>query len=92
MSSQLDWDPVFQPLSVLFYLEGFKFRQLVTFNNNKNRTNFISSVVALGATLDGDWYRFPPGDRHGNKFNEAVQTAWDTSGQVFDLLPKSKPK
>jgi len=49
----------FQPLSVLFYREGFYWRQLATVPDVASQSELINFIISLGATRSGDWYEFP---------------------------------
>jgi hypothetical protein len=79
----------FQPLSVIFYREGFDWRQLATFSHINNQSDFINYLVSKGATRTGDWYRFPPGG--DQTFRDAIQKALDLGGKVYDLPPRTQP-
>ena len=73
----------FQPLSVLFYREGFGWRELATVPDVASQSELINFIISLGATRSGDWYRFPP-DADAT-FHQAIKRAQDLGGKVYDL-------
>ena len=73
----------FQPLSVLFYREGFGWRELATVSDVAKQTELINYIISLGAARSGDWYRFPP-DADAT-FHQAIKKAQDLGGKVYDL-------
>jgi hypothetical protein len=73
----------FQPLSVLFYREGFGWRQLATVSGVASQTELINYIISLGAARSGDWYRFSPDA--DETFHQAIAKAQDLGGEVYDL-------
>jgi hypothetical protein len=73
----------FQPLSVLFYREGFDWRQLATVSDVASQTELVNYIISLGAARSGDWYRFP--DDADETLHQAIAKAHDLGGKVYDL-------
>jgi hypothetical protein len=85
MSSQHFDNPVFQPFSVLYFVDGFELRQLSTFPEEPLQSKFINYIVKLGAKRAGDWYKFPVGGK--TNFDEAIQKTKEVKGEVYNLPP-----
>jgi hypothetical protein len=81
----------FQLFSVLFYRDGFALRQLSTFPDSQRQSNFINYLATMGATRNGDWYKFPSWTSDST-FRDVIWKALENPGgggpgMVYNLPP-----
>ncbi|KAI0294541.1 hypothetical protein BC826DRAFT_1185681 [Russula brevipes] len=85
MSSQLEREAKFLPLSVLFFIDGFKYRQLAIFGKIHQQSGFINYLTEEGAQREGDWYKFRKGS-DPDVITKAIKRAREEyDGEVYHL-------
>jgi hypothetical protein len=73
----------FQPLSVLFYREGFVRRELATVPSIEKQSELINYIISLHAIRNGDWYEFP--SNADQDVQRVIKWAQDNGGKVYQL-------
>jgi hypothetical protein len=82
----------FQAFPVLFYRDGFQLRQLSTHPNSHRQSEFINYIVGMGATRNGDWYKFPSWTTEAT-FDQIIKKALESPpkgagpGMVYNMTP-----
>jgi hypothetical protein len=79
----------FQPLSVLFYREGFAQRELATVPDVATQSELINYIVSIGGTRSGDWYKFP--HDAAEAVQQAIAKAQAIGGKVYYLPYRTPP-
>jgi hypothetical protein len=82
----------FQAFPVLFYRDGFEWRQLCVFPDREKKNDFIvNSLIKKGAILTGESYKFASGISTST-WNEVIEKALKDKGSVYNLPLWERPK